>query len=60
VIEIAPPTPTGVGAGVGVGVGDVPVVTAAVVSELEVVDPTRFFAVTWTRIMPSLSLLRTP
>src|SRR3954453_3610633 len=58
VIEIAPPTPTGVG--VGVGVGDVPVVMRAVVSEVPVVDPTRFFAVTWTRIVLSLSPERTP
>jgi hypothetical protein len=55
VIEIAPPTPTGVGVGVGV-----PAVTTCVLSELAVVDPTRFFAVTWTRIVLSLSPERTP
>ena len=56
VIEIAPPTPTGLGLGVGV----VPAVIASVRSEFAVVVPTRFFAVTWTRIVLSLSPDRTP
>jgi hypothetical protein len=56
VIEIAPPTPTGVGDGVGVP----PAVTTSGVSEFAVVDPTRVFAMTWTRIVLSLSPERTP